>query len=47
MQNDTESFEQFVTELRTLIKDCGYPGGIQNEQIRERIVFGVRPSKIR
>ena len=44
---DSESFEQFVTELRTLIKDCGYPEGIQNEQIRDHIVFGVRSSKIR
>ena len=47
MQKNTESFEQFVTELRTLIKDCGYPEGIQNEQIRDHIVFGVRSSKIR
>ena len=44
MQRDTESF---VTELRTLIKDCGYPEGIQNEQIKDYIVFSVRSSKIR
>ena len=47
MQKDSESFEQFVTELITLIKDCGYPEGIQNKQIRNHIVFGVRSSKIR
>ena len=33
-------------ELRTLIKDCGYPEGIHNEQITgDHTVFGVRSSK--
>ena len=29
------------------MKDCEYLAEIQDEQIRDHIVFGVRPSKIR
>ena len=47
VQKESETFEQFVTELKTLIKDCEYPDDIQDEQIRDHIVFGVRSSKIR
>lgn len=25
MQEDSESFEHFMTELQLLVKDCGYP----------------------
>ena len=39
--------EQLVTELKTLMKDCEYLAEIQDEQIRDHIVFAVRPSKIR
>ena len=46
-QRDNETFEQFVTELRTLIKDCEYPPDVTDEQIRDHIVFGVKSSKIR
>ena len=42
VQKENETFEQFVTELKTLMKDCEYPPEIQNEQIRDHIVFGVR-----
>lgn len=47
IQKESEPFEQFVTELKTLLRDCNYPQDIQNEQIRDHIVFGVRSSKIR
>ena len=46
-QQENEPFEQFVTELKTLIKDCDYPVGIQQDLIRDHIVFGVRSSKVR
>ena len=46
MRGDNESFEQFVTELKTLIKDCDYPAATTDEHIRD-IVFGVRSSAIR
>jgi hypothetical protein len=46
-QQENEPFEQFVTELKTLIKDCDYPVGMQQDLIRDHIVFGVRSSKVR
>ena len=47
VQKENETFQQFVTELTTLMKDCKYPADIQDKQIRDHIVFGVRSSKIR
>ncbi|XP_052820412.1 uncharacterized protein K02A2.6-like [Mya arenaria] len=46
-QEDGEPFESFVTQLKILIKDCGYPVGIQDEMIRDHIVFGIKSNKIR
>ena len=37
--------EQFVTELRTLVKDCSYAN--LEEMIRDRIVFGISYAKVR
>ena len=45
MQNQDETFEQFVTELQLLVKDCGYDKN--DEMVRDRIVTGVKNSKIR
>ncbi|MCG8047630.1 MAG: RNase H-like domain-containing protein [Candidatus Thiodiazotropha endolucinida] len=45
MQNQDETFEQFVTELQLLVKDCEYDK--QDEMVRDRIVTGVKNSKIR
>lgn len=42
VQGDSEKFEHFVTDLRLLLKDCGYDAAIHDEMVRERIVFGVR-----
>ncbi|MEW8548052.1 MAG: RNase H-like domain-containing protein [Candidatus Thiodiazotropha sp.] len=47
VQKENESFEQFVTELKTLIKDCDYSAATTDEHIRDHIVFGVRSSAIR
>ena len=47
VQNENESLDQFVTELKTLIKDCDYPAATTDEHIRDHIVFGVRSSAIR
>ena len=38
-------FENFVTELKLLAQDCGYQQA--EEMVRDRIVFGVRSSKVR
>ena len=45
VQNPDETFEQFVTELQLLVKDCDYDKS--DEMVRDRIVTGVRNSKIR
>ena len=45
MQNQNETFEQFVTELQLLVKDCGYDKN--DEMVRDRIVTAARNSKIR
>ncbi|KAL6471840.1 hypothetical protein MHYP_G00204900 [Metynnis hypsauchen] len=45
IQGNSESFDQFLTELRLLVKDCGYPNG--DEMVRDRIVFGINSPRIR
>lgn len=45
MQNQDETFEQFVTELQLLVKDCGYDK--KDEMVRDRIVTGEKKLKIR
>lgn len=45
MQGEHESFEQFVTELKLLVKDCGYPNG--EEMVRDRIVFATNSPRVR
>ena len=48
MQKEDEPFEQFVMDLRILIKDCGYATDeLKNEMVRDHIVFGIRNGKIR
>lgn len=46
-QHDGETFEQFVTELRLLMRDCNYPVNMQDDLIRDHIVFGIRSNEIR
>ncbi|XP_052777918.1 uncharacterized protein K02A2.6-like [Mya arenaria] len=46
IQKDGESFEQFVTDLRLLIKECNYPEDILDDMVRDHIVFGVRSVKL-
>ena len=45
VQQEEETFENFVTELKLLAQDCGYQQA--EEMVRDRIVFGVRSSKVR
>lgn len=45
IQAEGELFEQFVTDLQTLVRDCAYDK--PDEMVRDRIVFGVRSNKIR
>ena len=45
LQQEEEKFENFVTELKLLAQDCAYQQA--EEMVRDRIVFGVRSSKVR
>lgn len=45
IQADTETFDQFVTELKLMVRDCNYEKS--EEMVRDRIVIGVKSHKIR
>ncbi|KAJ8332643.1 hypothetical protein SKAU_G00424320 [Synaphobranchus kaupii] len=40
-----ESFDQFVTELKLLVKDCNYLNS--DEMVRDRIVFAINSPRVR
>ena len=42
-----EPFEQFVTDLKLLYKECGYDHAMEDEMIRDHIVFGIKSIKVR
>ena len=44
IQGVNEPFEQFVTDLRLLVKDCNYANN--EEMIRDRIVFGIHSPRV-
>ena len=45
VQQEGESFEQFLTDLKLLVKDCGY--GDPDEMIPDRVVIGYHATKTR
>ncbi|XP_026054529.1 uncharacterized protein K02A2.6-like [Carassius auratus] len=45
IQGEHETFEHFVTELKLLVKDCGYTNS--DEMVRDRIVFATNSPKVR
>ncbi|XP_024117609.1 uncharacterized protein K02A2.6 [Oryzias melastigma] len=45
VQGASEPFEQFVTDLRLLAKDCNYANS--EEMIRDRVVFGIYSPRVR
>lgn len=47
IQESEELFEHFVTDLKVLFKECGYQAGVEDEMIRDHIVFGVKSTKVR
>ena len=46
-QHIGESFEDFVTDLRNLVRECGFANDAKDEMVRDRIVAGVTSSEIR
>lgn len=45
-QDDTESFDTFVADLRRLVKSCDY-GELEDSIIKDRIVMGIRDDTTR
>ena len=45
VQQEGESFEQFLTDLKLLLKGCGY--GDPDEMVRDRVVIGCHATKTR
>ena len=45
MQGSGEPFERFVTDLKLLVKDCGYADS--DQMVRDRIVFATNSHKVR
>ena len=44
-QGPSEPLDQYITDLKLLVKDCGYPNN--DEMVRDRIVFGIHITKLR
>ena len=44
-QGETESVDNFITDLHTLAKHCGY-NDLHDEMIRDRIVVGIRDNRL-
>ena len=47
VQEADEPFEKFVTDVKLLIKECGYDQTVHDYMIRDHIVFGINSSKVR
>jgi hypothetical protein len=41
-QSEGESFEHYLSALRTLIKSCNYCGDCVSSMLRDRVVLGIR-----
>lgn len=44
-QENNETVDEFITDLYHLAENCEY-GALQDELIRDRIVVGIRDSKL-
>lgn len=45
VQKDTDTFEEYLTDLKILVKDCGY--ATPDEMIRDAVGFGTKDHKVR
>lgn len=45
VQKDSDTFEEYLTELKLLVKDCEYKDA--DDMIRDAIVFGTKDHKVR
>ncbi len=44
---EDETIDQYVTKLRKLIKNCEYPQQINDEMLRDKLVFGVKDVRMK
>ena len=44
VQKDTNTFEEYLTDLKILVKDCGY--ATPDEMVRDGTVFGTKDHKV-
>ena len=47
VQGPNEPVDQFVTDVKLLVKDCGYLSTIEDEMVRGRLVYGTNSQKVR
>ena len=46
-QQPGESFETFVTDLKTILKVCEVPASFENELTRVLIIYGIMHNALR
>ena len=46
-QQDSETAEQFITDLKVMVKDCGYDKATSDEMVRGRIVCRTKHPKVK
>ena len=46
VQGPNEPCDQFVTDVKLLVKGCGYPSTIEDEMVRDRLVHGTNSQKV-
>jgi len=46
-QEAGESYDQYKTELRKLAEGCDFDTITPDEMLRDRLIFGIRDSKVR
>ena len=40
-QQNGESIESYITELKTMVKRCAIPSNFEDEMIKDQIIFGI------
>ena len=47
VQGPNEAADQFSTDVKLSVKDCGYPSTIEDEMVRDRLVYGTNSQNVR
>ena len=45
-QEEGEMFDRFLSDLRSLVKTCGYCNNCVNSMLRDRIILGIRDTSV-